>query len=296
MSLDSCLELIESIKDYRVLFVGDNIQDVYHYVIPLGKSPKEYLIPVKYESEEIFHGGVHAAANHLRSFCKTVDVLTNPEPIRKVRMVQKGIEGKYIKKLFEVHYQEDQYFHNGHIEDGYDVVIVTDFGHGWITNEMISKLVKSPFLAVCTQTNASNIGFNLITKYPKADYIVIDEPEARLADHNKDGYIENVMDALSQGRCSKMIVTHGKHGAYGYQNRWFFEQPALSEHVLDTLGAGDAFFSVTAPMAKTGDVRDLLLIGCAAGALKCGIIGNRESVTKEHLIEFLKAVKTHVAG
>jgi len=291
MSLDSCLELIESIRDYRVLFVGDNIQDEYHYVIPLGKSPKEYLIPVKYESSEIFPGGVHAAANHLRTFCKQVDVLTNPNPIRKVRMVQKGVEREYIKKLFEIHYQ-DELWNNGHIDDGYDVVIVTDFGHGWVTREMIEKLTKAPFLAVCTQTNASNIGFNLITKYPKADYIVIDEPEARLADHNKDGAIENVMDALSKGRCSKMIVTHGKHGAYGYQNRWFFKCEALSEHVLDTLGAGDAFFSITAPMAKTGDVRDLLLIGNAAGALKCGIIGNREPVTKEHLIEFLK---THVS-
>jgi hypothetical protein len=55
------------------------------------------------------------------------------------------------------------------------------------------------------------------------------------------------------------------------------------------MGAGDAFFAVTAPMAKTGKMEDLLLIGCSAGALKTGIVGHRESVTKENLIGFIKA-------
>ena len=62
----------------------------------------------------------------------------------------------------------------------------------------------------------------------------------------------------------------------------------MSEHVLDTMGAGDAFFAVTAPMAKIGDMDDLLLIGNAAGALKTQIVGHRGPVTKPKLIEFLK--------
>ncbi len=287
MGLETALELIESVKDYKVLFVGDSIVDEYHYVTPLGKSFKEYLIPVRYHEKEVFDGGVMAAANHARSFCKKVDVCSSMVPVRKVRMVEKYD----LRKIFEIHYDE-AFLENTDFHDEYDAVVVADFGHGRVTNEMIVRLCKMPFVAVSAQSNSSNIGFNLITKYPRADYIVIDEPEARLAASDRNGYIRNVMDKLSHERCNKFIVTHGHHGAYGYQDGEFIHQPAFASRAVDTLGAGDAFFSVTAPMAKTGNIDDLLLIGNAAGSLKCGIPGNKAPVTKDKLIEFLKA---HVA-
>src|SRR3990167_8077500 len=43
MSVESAIALIESVRDYKVLFVGDAITDEYHYVTPLGKSPKEHI-------------------------------------------------------------------------------------------------------------------------------------------------------------------------------------------------------------------------------------------------------------
>ena len=64
----------------------------------------------------------------------------------------------------------------------YDVVIAADFGHGIIAKSSIEALTKnSRFLAVNTQSNSANLGFNLITRYNRADYICIDLPEARLA-------------------------------------------------------------------------------------------------------------------
>jgi bifunctional ADP-heptose synthase (sugar kinase/adenylyltransferase) len=281
---ESIFGLIDSIKDYKVLFVGDVIIDEYHYVTPMGKSAKENLIPVRYESEEVFRGGVEAAASHLKTFCKSVDVSDHGHTTRKIRMVDKD----YMRKLFEVHYT-DGFVHNYVSPKGYDAVVVADFGHGAIDTSRISELIReSSFLAVAAQTNSANAGFNLITKYPRADYIVIDEPEARLAASDRDSPIEDVILKLSHERCGKFVVTLGHNGAIGYENGRFFRQKAFTDLVRDTMGAGDAFFSVTSPMAKTGRMEDLLLIGCAAGAIKTGIIGHRESVTKEKLIEFLK--------
>lgn len=285
MSRESALALIESVKDSRVLFVGDTIIDEYQFVTPLGKSPKENLIPVKFHSSETFTGGVEAAANHLRTFCQSVTIRTNANGVRKVRMVEKH----NVRKLFEVHY-------NGMGSplipyDGapYDCVVVTDFGHGCIGPQMIEWLCKQPFMAVNAQTNSSNIGFNLITKYRRANYMVIDEPEARLAAQNRDGPIEEVMAQLANGRCEKMVVTLGHHGAIGYEGGHFTSMAAMSRNVVDTMGAGDAFFAVTAPMAKHGSMEDLLLIGNAAGALKTQVVGHRTSVTKEALCEFVRA-------
>ena len=285
MSLESALALIESVKDYRLLFVGDRIIDEYHYVESLGRSPKEHLIPMRYVSEEVFDGGVEAAANHARSFCNEVRVSRTDNITRKVRMVDKT----YIRKLAEIHYTEDSPEPLNDESAPFDILIVTDFGHGAVDQEKAASYGAVNFLAVNAQTNSANIGYNLITKYPRADYIVIDEPEARLAAADRDGHIEDVIQKLAHGRCERFVVTHGTHGAYGYDHGKFYHCKAFTDQVVDTMGAGDAFFAVTAPMAKTGSMDDLLLIGNAAGAIKCGIVGHRKSVTKEALVDYLKS-------
>lgn len=280
--LKSALALIESVKDYKVLFVGDSIIDEYVYVSALGKSPKEHLISVKYNDKEVFYGGVEAAAKHAKTFCSRVELWQSKVATRKVRFVDKV----YTRKLFEVHY-EDVGALNMNTDGEYDAVVVTDFGHGFIDDGMVTVLQKAQFLAVNAQTNSANVGYNLITKYSKADYIVIDEPEARLAAQDREGHIEDVILKLAHGRCQKFVVTHGTYGAVGYDGN-FHRLPAFTDRIVDTLGAGDAFFAITAPMAKYGSMEDLLLIGNAAGALKCGIVGHRQSVTKDALIAFLK--------
>lgn len=284
MSLGSALALIESVKDDDVLFIGDSIIDEYHYVRPLGKSPKEHLIPVAWESKEVFAGGTHAAANHARSFCGEVTVCAPGPVTTKVRMVD-----PYSRKLFEVHYRHGE--HGASFTLNHDCIVVTDFGHGALTDEDIHDLcARAPYLAVNAQTNSANAGFNLITKYRRADYVVIDEPEARLAAADRTSSIETVIGKLAQGCFKKMIVTLGCNGAIGYDAQEGFKRcKAMSEHVVDTMGAGDAFFAVTAPMSQYGNLEDLLRIGNAAGALKTQIMGHRKSVTKESLIEFLKA-------
>ena len=266
------------------MFVGDTIVDEYHYVTPLGKSPKEHLIPVEYKSEEVFLGGIEAAASHARTFCSVVDVTTFGRITRKVRMIDRT----YLRKLFEIHYDGGPVFKT-HLQYDYDCIVIADFGHGAITGQLMSDLYDSgKFIALDVQTNSANLGFNLITKHPKADYIVIDEPEARLAAADRDGPMEGVIKKLAAGRCERMVVTLGNRGAIGYDKGVFFRSPAMSKNIVDTMGAGDAFFSVTAPMAKMGKMDDLLLIGNAAGALKCQVVGHREPVTKAALINYLK--------
>ena len=271
--------MIESVRDYRVLFVGDTITDEYHYVETLARAAKEPIIPARYLRKEVFHGGVHAAASHAANFCR-VDVESIGDATCKVRMVDENC----LRKLFEVHYSHG-YVDRRAPSGEYDVTVIADFGASVIHAERL----KAGFLAVSAQTNSANAGFNLITKYDHADYIVIDEPEARLAAHDRDSPIRDVMVKLAHGRCRTFVVTHGSHGAYGLDDGEFYHQPALTDLVRDTMGAGDAFFAVTAPMAKTGSMKDLLTIGNAAGAIKCGIVGHREPVTKQALIEYLKA-------
>lgn len=264
-----------------MLVVGDGIVDEYVYVRPQGKSPKENIISNAVISSERFNGGVWAAAGHVRSLCGLVRVTTGGNCVLKRRYVEQG----FIRKLFETHEGEKAKREIVPEPAGFDLCIVADFGHGCLTPSLIQRLAASKtFLAVNAQTNSANHGFNLITKYPRADYVVIDELEARLAAHDRESSIEDVILKLGFQR---IIVTLGPRGAIGYDGQ-FHRETGKSGPVVDTMGAGDAFFCVTAPFAAAGaSMPELLTIGNAAGAIKCSVVGHRTPVTKEALTHYL---------
>ena len=273
---------LDKVKDYRVLLVGDAIMDEYVYVRTIGKAIKENALSSLLESREVFKGGVWAAAEHLRSFCAEVDVMRGTHVMWNSRLV----DHIYLRKLFVTHELRELDEPSKEYDIGsYDLVVVCDFGHGTLTKELIARITKEArFLAVNAQTNATNYGFNLITKYPRADFVVIDEMEARLAAHDRDGPIEDVILALG---FKNIIVTRGIHGAIGFDGA-FERHRALTDKVVDSMGAGDAFLVVSSPFAAAcASMKDLIRIGNAAGAIKVGIIGHRSSVDKETLRRYL---------
>jgi len=273
---------LDRVKDYKVLMVGDAIMDEYIYVTTIGKAVKENALSSIRGRTEKFKGGVWAAAKHTANFCAQVDVWKGNKTMWNSRLVDEI----YLRKLFVTHELCDSESQTYNYDIGsYDLVIVCDFGHGTITKEMIAKLSKEArYLAVNTQTNATNYGFNLITKYPRADFVVLDELEARLATHDRDSPIEDVILELGY---KKIIVTRGVKGAIGFDGAFEREQ-ALTDKVVDTMGAGDAFLSVSSPFAAAGcSMKELIHLGNAAGAVKVGIVGHRESVDKETLNKYL---------
>jgi rfaE bifunctional protein nucleotidyltransferase chain/domain len=320
---------VEAIADKRVLLVGEAIIDEYRYCTPMGKAAKENIIASRYEGAELFAGGVIASANHVASFVKEVCVITcvgeddfyedviresvrdnvkvhfvsRPDvpTIRKVRFVEPG----HMRKLFEVYHFDDapmQGIEEAQLLDlvrqqvgDWDLVIVNDFGHGMMTSAAIDLLVeKSRFLAVNAQANSANHGYNTVARYPRADYLCIDAPEARLA--VRDRFMD--LGHLVQGPlrelvpCDNIVVTHGQNGCltYGFEPG-LRRVPAFTRQVVDTVGAGDAFLAVTAPLVQHGiDMEVVGIIGNAVGAMKVGIVGHRSSVEKVPLQKFLTAL------
>ncbi len=270
------------VKDFKVLLVGDAIMDEYRYVRVVGKAVKEAALSTLFEKQEVFKGGVWAAALHTLGFCKHVDILTGSS----VMWNRRQVDTVYLRKLIVEHeLREDSSIAQDYDIRSYDLVIVTDFGHGTMTKAMIERVSREArYLAVNAQTNATNYGFNLITKYPRADFVVVDELEARLAARDDKGDIEDVI--LSLG-FRNIIVTLGKNGAVGFDGA-FERQKAVTDKIIDTMGAGDAFLCVTAPFAAAGvPMKDLIRIGNAAGAVKVGIVGHRRSVDAETLRTYL---------
>ncbi len=268
----------DKVKNFRVLLVGDAIMDEYRYVRVVGKAIKEAALSTVFEKQEVFKGGVWAAALHTLGFCAHVDVMTGSS----VMWNRRQVETVYLRKLLVEHeMRADGNTPQDYDIPSYDLVIVTDFGHGMMTKEMIERVTREArFLAVNVQTNATNYGFNLITKYPRADFVVLDQLEARLAARDDKSLIEDIILSLGY---RNIIVTMGKNGAIGFDGA-FERQRAMTDTVIDTMGAGDAFLSVAAPFAAAGvPMKDLIRIGNAAGAIKVGIVGHRSSVDAETL-------------
>jgi rfaE bifunctional protein nucleotidyltransferase chain/domain len=322
--MEDLLQLIEKIASLKVLVVGDTIIDEYRYVVPMGKSPKENMIATRYESHEIFAGGTIATANHVAGICEKVDVLTSlgsdegdeefirgqlRENVTLTRMRRRNspttrktrfIDNSYFRKLFEVYNFDDSPMPNvmqsefdNIIADraaSYDLVIVNDFGHGLIAPSTINLLCKrSKFLAVNAQSNSANFGFNLITRYPRADLVCIDTPEAQLAVGDKFMDVSKMVgEALPKSvDCDRFILTLGRGGCATWQRGKYVQTiPAFAKSVVDLVGAGDAFLAASAPMAAVhGTMRQVGFMGNIAGALKVGIVGHRTSIDKAALVK-----------
>ena len=64
--------------------------------------------------------------------------------------------------------------------------------------------------------------------------------------------------------------------------------PAFTKTVVDTVGAGDAFLAVSAPLAAAGAPMELVgFVGNAAGAMKVSVVGHRRSVEKIPLLRYI---------
>lgn len=326
-SLDYIFETLDSLKKMKVLVIGEAIIDQYHYCIGMDKSRKSNVVAYRYISEETFAGGSLAIANHIAGLSEEVTLATitggesgalndffaaamkpNVKMVNFIHSdIQTIIKRRFVEnnqKLFEICYLSDKPFPGALIEEAavklkeiiheYDLVVVSDFGHGFLTEELIKVVCdEAKFLAVNTQTNSANMGFNVITRYMNVDYAALDELEIRYAAHDRITELSEVMKTiLKKIRCKSLIVTRGNHGALSLlENSDVISAPALTANVIDPVGAGDAFFAFTALLAAKGVPQDLVVfIGNSVGALAVQIVCNRESVDPAYLKKFITTV------
>jgi rfaE bifunctional protein nucleotidyltransferase chain/domain len=327
-SSDEILSHLENARRAKVLVLGEAIIDEYHYCETLGKAGKEPILAARHISSERFPGGVLAVANHLAGISDHVTMLTSlgqvateedfarehtKAAIEKIFLYvpdaptiikKRFLESYPFQKLFEIYVMSDferQYSQSRvlskkliDILPDYDCVIVADYGHGMISPEVADVLSQQArFLAVNTQLNAGNHGFNTVSKYPRADYICVSEREIRLEARSPErelrAIVKEVSDRLS---CGRLLITRGSEGCLCYTNAdQFCEIPAFTGQVVDRVGAGDAVFAVTAVCAAQDTPMEILgFIGNCVGSQAVGVVGNRSSVERVSLARYIECL------
>lgn len=325
-SADDIAKYISSLKKLKVLVIGDAIIDQYHYCTPLGKSSKEPLVVNQFEHGESYAGGVLATANHMANIVGKVDLLTvlGKKDTQKYFIeshLKKNVRAKFFvrpdsetivkrryvsssqnRKLFEICFMNDSavppdiekniltYLRKNISK--FDTVIVNDFGHGLMTERLVRYISKNAKkLAINVQTNSANAGFNLVNKYSHADYVCVDEMELRYATHNRFGDLREIAKRVQKDLSAKfLITTRGSKGSLSYtpSKKQFSVSPALTSSVVDTVGAGDAYFAYTAPAYAGKLPQDIIaFLGNVVGAIAVQIVGNKASVEYVDVMKFI---------
>jgi cytidyltransferase-like protein len=319
---------LQALAGLEVCVIGDSIIDEYHHCEPMGTASKSSVVAHRRRDAEAHAGGSLAIANHMAEVCARVHLISvlgaldSREAFLRDRLSTKVearffhrpdatsvVKRRYLsrqtrQKLFEVNSLPSAPLTGavtrdiiGYLEQvlpRFDLVLVADYGHDFISAEIIEVIARQArCMVVNAQTNSANAGFNLITRYPRADIVCLDEAEARLAVGSRDGDIDAVARTLAARLDSRaFVVTLGARGCLAVDGDGEIlraELPAQTQ-LVDAIGAGDALLSYCTPAIAAGlPLAAALRLGNAAGALAVQIVGNRRPVRRQELIDYLSA-------
>ncbi len=292
---------------------------------PLGNRARGCTWSPDARKKEVFLGGSLIVANHIAQFAPNVTLLTaigkncpylnfikqhldpnvkthfahfeEDSTLVKKRYVLK--EANTLSKLFETYSGKDilradqsdrivQFLNQKSKE--FDLVLACDFGNGFTNPQIIDAISDtSAFLALNTQTNSGNRGFNIVTNYHRADYISLNEPELRLSAHDKEGSLEGIAADICQIMdCENLTVTRGVNGICFFGKDETVSIPAFAANSVDRIGAGDSYLSLSSLCVAKGYPPILSgFIGSLAAAMSVQMVGNQEAIKKSSLCKFI---------
>ncbi len=322
-------DIFDNLRDLKILVIGECIIDEYVTCEALGKSGKDSNLAVRKLNSEKYPGGTAAIVKNIGEFCKKITLLSylgenyenknffyknlqkkninlkfinksNSPTIKKTRFIDSINHNKILglqelnDKLLEKKQETSIInFLKKEIQK-HDVVIVSDYGHGLITDKIAKIIIsRSKFLAINAQLNAANLGFHTISKYNKSDLIIINESELRHEMRDKEGNIKNLILQLKQKINAKyFVVTSGSDGCHLYdqRNSKFIKCPAFATKVKDKIGAGDTMLSILSlTIFKKINLKLGLLISSLAAAMNIENYANSSSLSKIKLIKTINS-------
>ena len=238
----------------RVLLIGDSCTDVYVYGDVKRLNPEAPVPILEPKREDSTKGMAWNVFDNLKAFGLSVFMLTNEEKIIKTRYIHEKSNQQIlrvdnepeIKPLpYEPPFIEDRsaYHKPPHVvppKEWYDVMVISDYNKGYVTQEKLFELVdwfEGPVFVDSKKTNLPN---NCYVKVNDIEY-------ERLQTKN-----DNV------------IITRGGEGTE-YKDKLY---PAERVNVFDVVGAGDTFLAaLTYGYLKYGTIEEAIPLANKAAAV-----------------------------
>ncbi|AAQ00366.1 MULTISPECIES: PfkB family carbohydrate kinase [Prochlorococcus] len=276
----------ESIKNSRLIVIGDSIVDQYTACEPLGMSAEAPVIVVKEMEQKNFIGGAAIVASHIASLGAKCDFLSVIGKDDSGQWLQKKLEEQSVntyliedstrpttfkkryvvenQKLFRVSRLDDHHINRNctdkiikklwALAPKANGIVVSDFVYGVITPQIlkeIHKVAKAHDLKLFGDLQCSSqVGD--ISKMKNFTLLCPNEREARVSLQDKQSGLDAVCQKLmSETRSKNMIMKLGADGFIAYsknKNGSLRIQafPALSVNPVDVTGAGDSLLAIMA--------------------------------------------------
>jgi bifunctional ADP-heptose synthase (sugar kinase/adenylyltransferase) len=311
-------EWLDAISEVKPYILGEFILDEYSQCSALSKSSKDPILAFERHGTDSFIGGAAAIAHNIGSwglscsFALVIDqkdfevVSTLERELPKSVHLDKFFEEKFhtIRKhrfvdtasrirLFEYYDYSPRPILQSTSEEivkrissrlpSAGPLIVADYGHGFFNEELISWLEDSDlFLAVNTQANAGNRGYNTISKYGRADFICLNGGELELEFRKRNLRYEAIVPEIIKAHNARnALVTLGGEGMIVFgRNEDFVHVPALAINVVDKVGAGDAVLSIAALLSFVGAPIEVIgILASIVAAHEVSQLGHKSSLS-----------------
>ena len=312
----------------KILLSGEQILDYYTNVSLQGKSQKSSVISAVKKKTSRYGGGTILVANLLSEFMdnlnyfvhgnqeikkylynyltnKNINLIMSDDKAKKFLIKERFIESYSKARLFQLN--QNQKFYNFNRKNKkyqkrllremkkFKNILIFDFGYGYIDDAFTDNIKnkKNKFYINC-QTNSSNYGFNLFSKYKKAEILCVDEAEFRLTIKNKNDDIKELIKANNKSlkNYKIFIVTCGSKGCFVLKNKIVEFIPTVYETTLDTTGCGDIFFStfVYFYIQEQFSIREISLLSHIAAGLHGLSEGNKNVVNKNYFFQSAQTI------
>lgn len=314
-------EWLESIQDLNVLVVGEAIFDEYVRCEALGKSSKDPVLAFREINHQRHLGGSLAIAAHCSGLGARVTsvfrVGENPDDLAFIKesiseslridpLVSTSqptiVKRRYLDEVTEARVFETYVMADDPITDredadlqsaleahanSADIVLVADYGHGLLSPLAIETLTSCDTpLAVNTQSNAGNRGFNTISRYPHPEFVCLNGSEVSLELRRRHLTLEELVPQLRERTSAqRAMITEGPNGLICCDTDGAIQHiPAFADSVRDRVGAGDALFAVTSLLFALGAPPDVSgFFGNLAGAAAVAQLGNESPLSSQDL-------------
>tara|TARA_B100000959_G_C14935339_1_gene605507 strand:+ start:184 stop:1776 length:1593 start_codon:yes stop_codon:yes gene_type:complete len=328
-SLDEILEWMEKIADFTPLVVGEAVIEEYLFCQGLGQSVKDPVLAVQEESTELYAGGILSVSNAIAEFCKEVVLITQLGDTKKREGTARKLLNSKIQPIFLTK-SKSPTIYKRQIVDSYSgnklfeiydlnvencspentkrlnlevskqlnfkpkLVVVSDHGHGMV-NSLSAGLLSfnSPYLALSTQCNAGNKGYNSINKYKRADYLCIsghelnmEIKESGISEQERLAKLSLLID------CPNITLTRGNKGTLHHQSpSTMLQVPSFAHRVLDRVGAGDIVFALSSLLIRAKAPLDIIgLYSNAAASIHVSELGNKNYVDRVKLGRYITSL------
>ena len=229
----------------KILVVGEECCDIFVYGNS-GRLCPDVPAPVFNVRRSTTSPGMAAnTARNLESLGLEVDLISQPQPIKKTRYVDSKLNYTFLR--VDEGERSVQRFQDGLITDqeiaAYRAVVISDYGKRFLSEANIQRFCRNnPTTFLDTKKVLGAFCEN-------AKFIKINEPEFKATQHIAPdiAHMEPWID--------KLIVTLGERGCM-YRKKFY---PTEAVEIFDLCGAGDVFLAaLTAKYLETNDIDEAL--------------------------------------